>query len=78
MRLIRDFLLSVNADGPLEYDFEWVRWEWAHCLPYFNGARAGDIGIWEDGGEIVAPPCSNTVPGRYTRCSPRGPLAMGT
>jgi GNAT superfamily N-acetyltransferase len=51
---LRNFLIEVNRDEIREYDFEWVRWEWAHCLPFFSEERAGDIGIWERDGEIMA------------------------
>jgi len=54
-QLVRDFLVRINAKNPLpQYHFEWGRWEWAFSLPFLDTANQQRIGIWEDGGEMVA------------------------
>ncbi len=48
-------LVRINKKNPiLQYHFEWGRWEWAFSLPYLDTVNQQRIGIWEDGGEIVA------------------------
>ncbi len=52
--LVRDFLIGLNSKGIVEYDFDWGRWEWAHCLPFFKRERAADIALWERDGRVCA------------------------
>lgn len=51
---VRDFLVRINAKNPIQYDFEWGRWEWAFSLPYLDATNLSKIGVWEDAGQIVA------------------------
>lgn len=51
---VRDFLVRVNRKNPIQYDFEWGRWEWAFSLPYLDTSNLSKIGIWESDHTIVA------------------------
>ncbi len=62
-RAVRNFLVAVNEPALREYDFEWGRWEWAHCLQNFNKERSADIGLWTRGGRIVAASLFEIGPG---------------
>lgn len=51
---VRDFLSRLNAPQVVTPGFLWARWEWAFCLPYLDRTALGRIGLWEDGGDVVA------------------------
>lgn len=51
---VRDFLVRINRKNPVQYHFEWGRWEWAFSLPYLDTSGLGKIGLWENDGTIVA------------------------
>lgn len=53
---VREFLVRINAKNPIQYDFEWGRWEWAFSSSssYHDTKHLHRIGIWEHSGEIVA------------------------
>ena len=51
---VRDFLVRINRKNPIQYDFEWGRWEWAFSLPFLDTSNLSKIGIWEDNNTIVA------------------------
>ena len=51
---VRDFLVRINRKNPIQYDFEWGRWEWAFSLPYLDTSNLSKIGIWESNNTIVA------------------------
>ena len=51
---VRDFLVRINRSNPIQYNFEWGRWEWAFSLPYLDTANQSKMGVWEDNGRIVA------------------------
>jgi len=51
---VKDFLVRINAESPIQYDFVWGRWEWAFSLPYLDSSSLSKIGVWEDNGQIVA------------------------
>lgn len=65
---VRDFLVRINRKNPIEYDFEWGRWEWAFSLPYLDTANLSKIGIWEADGEIVALATYEERPGSIYFC----------
>jgi len=51
---VRDFLVRINKKNPIQYDFEWGRWEWAFSLPFLDTSNLSKIGIWENNNAIVA------------------------
>ena len=51
---VREFLLRVNEPVPITPGFHWGRWEWGFSLPYLDTANLSRMGLWEDGGQIVA------------------------
>ena len=65
---VRDFLVRINRKNPIQYDFEWGRWEWAFSLPYLDTANLSKIGIWEADGEIVALATYEEGPGSIYFC----------
>lgn len=50
---VGDFLVRIEEDTP---GFPWGRWEWFFSLDFnaLDPASLSRIGIWEDGGQIVA------------------------
>ena len=65
---VQRFLVSRNLADPIDYDFEWSRWEWAFCLPYLDRSRLHDIGVWEEDGEIVGIATYEDGAGRVYLC----------
>jgi predicted N-acetyltransferase YhbS len=65
---VRDFLVRINRRNPIQYDFEWGRWEWAFSLPCLETENLSKIGIWEDDGEIVALATYEEKPGSIYFC----------
>ena len=52
---VRDFLVRINQDEITKSGFLWGRWEWMFSQPWYCDTSAlSRIGIWEEGGEIVA------------------------
>ena len=52
---VRDFIIRINGEDLLCPNFDWARWEWVHKDICFEKADIlPKIGIWEDGGKIVA------------------------
>jgi GNAT superfamily N-acetyltransferase len=51
---VREFLVRINTQNPIHYDFEWGRWEWGFSLPYLDTTNLSKIGVWEDKDKIVA------------------------
>lgn len=52
---VHDFLVRINLGGMASPNFPWGRWEWMFCLGRFlDTEHLNRIGVWEDGGEIVA------------------------
>ena len=49
-----DFLVRINRAKVNTPNFLWGRWEWMFSLPYLDTNCLSRIGIWEDGGQIVA------------------------
>jgi GNAT superfamily N-acetyltransferase len=51
---VRDFLVRINNVHVTTPGFLWGRWEWGFSLPYLDVTSLTRMGVWEDGGEIVA------------------------
>lgn len=53
---VRDFLIRINRQRDVTPGFPWGRWEWFFSLTFnaLDRASLSRIGIWEDGGQIVA------------------------
>ena len=52
---VRDFLVDLNRENAVNPGFHWGRWEWVFSLAiYQDQANLGNMGVWEDGGKIVA------------------------
>jgi GNAT superfamily N-acetyltransferase len=51
---ISDFLIGCHLPGNRDGNWLEPAWEYMHSHPYFDPAALGNIGIWEDGGEIIA------------------------
>ena len=51
---VRDFLIRINQQHVINPGFVWGRWEWEFSLSYLDTASLSRMGIWEDGGKIVA------------------------
>lgn len=51
---VRDFLRRLNTPDVTTPGFLWARWEWAFCLPFQDRGSLGRIGVWEEGGRVVA------------------------
>lgn len=53
---VRDFLIRINRDHVVTPGFLWGRWEWFFSLTFnaLDNASLSRIGLWEDGGQIVA------------------------
>ena len=51
---VRDFLVRINQGEVTKSGFLWGRWEWMFSLPYLDTGALSRIGVWEEGGEIVA------------------------
>ncbi len=51
---VSDFLTQLYRPG--NRDGNWLQpvWEYAYTHPWFDESSSGRIGIWEDGGEMVA------------------------
>ena len=60
---VRNFLVRINRKNPIQYHFEWGRWEWAFSLPFLDTASLPKIGLWQEDGEIVAIATYETAPG---------------
>jgi len=65
---VRDFLVRLNAKNPIQYNFEWGRWEWAFSLSFLDKENLSKIGIWENDGEIAAVATYETRPGTIYFC----------
>lgn len=51
---VRRFLVRVNNVIPMAApEFLWSRWEWTFCLPFLDRGHLGDVGVWENDGEVV-------------------------
>ena len=52
---VRDFLVRINQGEITKSGFLWGRWEWMFSQPcYCDTSALSRIGIWEEGGKIVA------------------------
>jgi len=51
---VRQFLVRLNAKNPIQYGFEWGRWEWGFSLDFQDTSNLSKIGLWEEDGEIIA------------------------
>lgn len=52
---VHDFLHRVNPiTDPANLNFTWGRWAWMISRPVDDEGKRSKIGIWEDGGTIVA------------------------
>ena len=51
---VSDFLITHHQPG--NKDGNWIEpiWEYMHGHPYLDGSSLEKIGVWEDGGQIVA------------------------
>ena len=61
---VRDFIIRINGADLRYPNFDWSRWEWVHKDICFDKADIlPKIGIWEDGGKIVAVATFEDKPG---------------
>ena len=65
---VRKFLVRINQKNPIQYGFEWGRWEWAFSLPYLDTSSLSKIGIWERDGKIVSLVTYEQGPGSVYFC----------
>lgn len=65
---VRNFLVRINQKNPIQYHFEWGRWEWAFSLPFLDTTNLSKIGLWQDNGKIVALATFETSPGSVYFC----------
>ena len=49
-----DFLVRINSTIPVTPNYLWGRWEWGFSHSYFDETQIAKIGLWEDGGQVVA------------------------
>lgn len=63
-----DFLVRINSERIDTPNFLWGRWEWMFSLPYLDTSCLSRIGIWEDGGQIVALATYESVIGEAYFC----------
>jgi len=53
-RKVRDFLIHINSEKLTSSRMLWGAWEWAVTHGNRDQNNLGKIGLWEDGGELVA------------------------
>jgi len=51
---VSEFLIAHHRPGNADGNWLEPEWEYMHFPPGLDGSSLGKIGIWEDGGEIVA------------------------
>lgn len=55
---VRAFILKLGYS-----EFSYARWDWMATHSYLDKTAVGNIGVWEDNGEIVGIATFDTVPG---------------
>ena len=53
-KLVDDFLIEHYRPGNLDGNWIEPAWEYMHSHPYLDKSSLEKIGVWEDGGNIVA------------------------